>query len=112
MADARDARNEAQRRGMPRPPKEQIADFTGWLSTSLDKLAAADVTEIVCTNSVPVPADHPKLHPDRNTDNRGKAGYWAARDAERRVGRERVNEALEVVVLEVEVVRFVVHSVI
>jgi ribose-phosphate pyrophosphokinase len=29
---------------------------------ALDKLAAADVTEIVCTNSVPVPADHPKLH--------------------------------------------------
>jgi len=28
-------------RGMPRPPKEQIADFTGWLSTSLDKLGAA-----------------------------------------------------------------------
>ena len=29
---------------------------------ALDKLAATDVTEIVCTNSVPVPADHPKLH--------------------------------------------------
>ena len=29
---------------------------------ALDKLAAADVTEIVCTNSAPVPADHPKLH--------------------------------------------------
>ena len=29
-------------RGMPRPPKEQIADFTQWLSTSLDKLAAAN----------------------------------------------------------------------
>jgi ribose-phosphate pyrophosphokinase len=28
---------------------------------ALDKLAAADVTEIVCTNSAPVPADHPKL---------------------------------------------------
>jgi ribose-phosphate pyrophosphokinase len=28
----------------------------------LDKLAACDVTEIVCTNSVPLPADHPKLH--------------------------------------------------
>src|SRR5690349_20128947 len=28
-------------RGMQRPPKEQIADFTGWLSTSLDKLGAA-----------------------------------------------------------------------
>src|SRR5690242_7607187 len=28
-------------RGMPRPPKEQIADFTNWLSTSLDKLGAA-----------------------------------------------------------------------
>jgi len=29
---------------------------------ALDKLAAADVTEIVCTNSAPVPSDHPKLH--------------------------------------------------
>jgi len=29
---------------------------------ALDKLAARDVTEIVCTNSAPVPADHPKLH--------------------------------------------------
>lgn len=29
-------------RGMPRPPKEQIADFTQWLSTALDKLAAAN----------------------------------------------------------------------
>jgi ribose-phosphate pyrophosphokinase len=30
---------------------------------ALDKLAAAeDVTEIVCTNSVPVPASNPKLH--------------------------------------------------
>ena len=29
---------------------------------ALDKLAACDVTEIVCTNSAPVPADHPKLH--------------------------------------------------
>jgi ribose-phosphate pyrophosphokinase len=29
---------------------------------ALDKLAASDVTEIVCTNSAPVPADHPKLH--------------------------------------------------
>ena len=28
---------------------------------SLDKLAAADVTEIVCTNTAPVPLDHPKL---------------------------------------------------
>jgi ribose-phosphate pyrophosphokinase len=28
---------------------------------ALDKLAAADVTEIVCTNSVPVPGQHPKL---------------------------------------------------
>ena len=28
---------------------------------ALDKLAAADVTEIVCTNSAPVPSDHPKL---------------------------------------------------
>jgi len=28
-------------RGMPRPPKEQITDFTNWLSTSLDKLGAA-----------------------------------------------------------------------
>ncbi len=27
-------------RGMPRPPKEQIADFTHWLAGSLDKLAA------------------------------------------------------------------------
>ena len=29
---------------------------------ALDKLAASDVTEIVCTNSAPVPVDHPKLH--------------------------------------------------
>jgi len=29
---------------------------------ALDKLAARDVTEVVCTNSAPVPADHPKLH--------------------------------------------------
>jgi len=29
---------------------------------ALDKLTAADVTEVVCTNSAPVPADHPKLH--------------------------------------------------
>ena len=29
---------------------------------ALDKLAATEVTEIVCTNSVPLPADHPKLH--------------------------------------------------
>jgi ribose-phosphate pyrophosphokinase len=29
---------------------------------ALDKLAARDVTEIVCTNAAPVPADHPKLH--------------------------------------------------
>jgi mono/diheme cytochrome c family protein len=29
-------------RGMPRPPKEQIADFTQWLSVSLDKLGAAN----------------------------------------------------------------------
>ena len=29
---------------------------------ALDNLAASDVTEIVCTNSVPLPADHPKLH--------------------------------------------------
>jgi ribose-phosphate pyrophosphokinase len=29
---------------------------------ALDKLAAADVTEVVCTNSAPVPGDHPKLH--------------------------------------------------
>ena len=28
-------------RGMPRPPKEQIADFTHWLATSLDSDAAA-----------------------------------------------------------------------
>jgi len=29
---------------------------------TLDKLTAADVTEVVCTNSAPVPAGHPKLH--------------------------------------------------
>jgi len=29
---------------------------------ALDKLAAADVTEVVCTNTAPVPLDHPKLH--------------------------------------------------
>jgi ribose-phosphate pyrophosphokinase len=29
---------------------------------ALDKLTAADVTEVVCTNSVPVPPDQPKLH--------------------------------------------------
>ena len=29
---------------------------------ALDKLTAADVTEVVCTNSAPVPADYPKLH--------------------------------------------------
>jgi ribose-phosphate pyrophosphokinase len=29
---------------------------------ALDKLAVCDVTEIVCTNSVPLPPDHPKLH--------------------------------------------------
>ena len=29
---------------------------------ALDKLAATEVTEIVCTNSVPLPPDHPKLH--------------------------------------------------
>jgi ribose-phosphate pyrophosphokinase len=28
---------------------------------ALDKLAASDVTEIVCTNTAPVPTDHPKL---------------------------------------------------
>ena len=28
---------------------------------ALDKLAATDVTEIVCTNSAPIPAEHPKL---------------------------------------------------
>src|SRR5580698_1727031 len=28
-------------RGMPRPPKEQINDFTNWLGTTLDKQAAA-----------------------------------------------------------------------
>jgi ribose-phosphate pyrophosphokinase len=28
---------------------------------ALDKLAAADVTEVVCTNTAPVPLDHPKL---------------------------------------------------
>jgi ribose-phosphate pyrophosphokinase len=28
---------------------------------SLEKLAATDVTEIVCTNSAPIPAKHPKL---------------------------------------------------
>ncbi|HVV28740.1 MAG TPA: DUF1592 domain-containing protein [Rhizomicrobium sp.] len=27
-------------KGMPRPPKEQIADFTQWLSSSLDRMAA------------------------------------------------------------------------
>jgi ribose-phosphate pyrophosphokinase len=30
--------------------------------SALDKLAASDVTEIVCTNTAPVPLDHPKLH--------------------------------------------------
>ena len=29
---------------------------------ALDKLTAADVTEVVCTNTAPVPLDHPKLH--------------------------------------------------
>jgi phosphoribosylpyrophosphate synthetase len=29
---------------------------------ALDKLTAAEVTEVVCTNSAPVPADYPKLH--------------------------------------------------
>ncbi|MGH3153126.1 MAG: ribose-phosphate pyrophosphokinase, partial [Streptosporangiaceae bacterium] len=29
---------------------------------ALDKLIAADVTEVVCTNSAPILADHPKLH--------------------------------------------------
>jgi ribose-phosphate pyrophosphokinase len=29
---------------------------------ALDKLAAADVTDVVCTNTAPVPEDHPKLH--------------------------------------------------
>jgi ribose-phosphate pyrophosphokinase len=29
--------------------------------SALDKLAASDVTEIVCTNTAPVPLDHPKL---------------------------------------------------
>jgi mono/diheme cytochrome c family protein len=29
-------------KGMPRPPKEQIADFTRWLATSLDSVAAAN----------------------------------------------------------------------
>ena len=29
-------------RGMPRPPKEQIASFTDWLGTSLDKLGEAN----------------------------------------------------------------------
>ncbi|HEY1819127.1 MAG TPA: ribose-phosphate pyrophosphokinase, partial [Trebonia sp.] len=28
---------------------------------ALDKLAAADVTEIVCTNTAPLEAEHPKL---------------------------------------------------
>jgi ribose-phosphate pyrophosphokinase len=28
----------------------------------LDKLIAADITELVCTNSAPVPIGHPKLH--------------------------------------------------
>jgi ribose-phosphate pyrophosphokinase len=29
---------------------------------ALDKLTASDITEVVCTNSAPVPIDHPKLH--------------------------------------------------
>ncbi len=29
-------------KGMPRPPKEQITDFTNWLATSLDGMAAAN----------------------------------------------------------------------
>ena len=29
-------------RGMPRPPKEQISEFTNWLATSLDSQAAAN----------------------------------------------------------------------
>jgi ribose-phosphate pyrophosphokinase len=29
---------------------------------TLDKLTAADITELVCTNSAPVPVGHPKLH--------------------------------------------------
>jgi len=29
---------------------------------TLDKLTAADITEVVCTNSAPVPVGHPKLH--------------------------------------------------
>ncbi len=29
-------------KGMPRPPKEQIGDFTHWLATSLDSMAAAN----------------------------------------------------------------------
>jgi ribose-phosphate pyrophosphokinase len=29
---------------------------------TLDKLTAADITEVVCTNSAPVPDGHPKLH--------------------------------------------------
>ncbi|MBV9095207.1 MAG: ribose-phosphate pyrophosphokinase [Streptosporangiaceae bacterium] len=34
-----------------------------FLGGALDKIAAADeVTEVVCTNSVPVPGGHPKLH--------------------------------------------------
>jgi ribose-phosphate pyrophosphokinase len=28
---------------------------------ALEKLTATDVTEVVCTNSAPVPADYPKL---------------------------------------------------
>ena len=32
-----------------------------FVDSALEKLAATDVTEIVCTNSVPIPAFHPKL---------------------------------------------------
>ena len=32
-----------------------------FIDSALEKLAATDVTEIVCTNSVPMPAAHPKL---------------------------------------------------
>jgi len=31
------------------------------VDNALDKLAATDVTEIVCTNSVPLIGEHPKL---------------------------------------------------
>ena len=33
-----------------------------FVDNALDKLTSGDVTEVVCTNSAPVPVDHPKLH--------------------------------------------------